>query len=71
LKNRFNGFYYESAKTVETVTWSDGRVHTGLKPGVNESTFEAKLQRNNIFQPVGVFAPVCRVLSERRNNRAE
>jgi len=38
LRNRFNGFHGEAAKTVETVFSYSVPFITGLKPGVNETT---------------------------------
>ena len=40
LRNRFNGFATEKAKTVETVFYAVSPSSTGLKPGVNETDFE-------------------------------
>jgi hypothetical protein len=46
LVNRFNGFYRgNKGKTVETVSVAAPFLGTGLKPGVNETTFEARLGR--------------------------
>jgi hypothetical protein len=41
LRNRFNGFIANPGKTVETVFCQCLMFSTGLKPGVNETTFEA------------------------------
>jgi len=45
LRNRFNGFIENPGKTVETVFCQCLMFSTGLKPGVNETTFEAKRLR--------------------------
>jgi hypothetical protein len=45
IENRFNGFLRETPKTVQTVFCCSVCLGTGLKPGVNETTFEARLPR--------------------------
>jgi hypothetical protein len=47
-RNRFNGFPRFAKKTVETVLNNLECFSTGLKPGVNELTFEGKPIRTNM-----------------------
>jgi len=41
-ENRFNGFPWFAKETIKMVSQQCPRLSTGLKPGVNETTFEAK-----------------------------
>ena len=41
-ENRFNGFPLVAKETIKMVSQQCQRLSTGLKPGVNETTFEAK-----------------------------
>jgi hypothetical protein len=55
--NRFNGFLAFRIETVETVFQSEILLNTGLKPGVNERAFEAKLTSalNDAFDNFWIF----------------
>jgi len=51
-ENRFNGFPLVAKETIKMVSQQCQRLSTGLKPGVNETTFEAKPWQTQISDGV-------------------